>query len=216
MSDISDVKPMELSVQAPDLEKLVEARFSASMAVAEMFFVTEADRISEACWSMARRFHAGGRLIAFGSGASATDAQHVAVEFLHPVIVGKRALPALALTYDSALLTGTLTGNSAGEASSVPFDRLVKTLGRAQDIALGFSITGEDANVIAALKMAKQNGSLTVGLTGGGCHTLQAVTDFCFAIPSSDAMVVQETQETLYHILWELVHLFFEHESLLK
>ncbi|HEY6411880.1 MAG TPA: phosphoheptose isomerase, partial [Ktedonobacteraceae bacterium] len=81
-----------------DLMEIVTARFEQSMSVPETFFSTEAGRIAEACWAMARRFHQGGRLLAFGNGAWATDAQHVSVEFVHPVIVGKRALPALALT----------------------------------------------------------------------------------------------------------------------
>src|SRR5436309_1382174 len=91
---------------APDLRALVEARFQASMNVPEAFFSAESEQIAQACWAMAMRFHKGGRLLAFGSGSAATDAQHVSVEFVHPVIVGKRALPALALTNDSAALTG--------------------------------------------------------------------------------------------------------------
>src|SRR5215469_4324971 len=106
----------------PDLMTLVAARFARSMSVPEMFFATEAGRIAEACWAMARRFHQGGRLLAFGNGAWATDAQHVSVEFVHPVIVGKRALPALALTNDSA----TISGLMAGGKSEMPFVRQLK------------------------------------------------------------------------------------------
>src|SRR5689334_8241466 len=87
-----------------DLQALVNTRFERSTTIPEIFFSAEADRIAQACWAMAGRFHRGGRLIAFGNGAWASDAQHVAVEFVHPVIVGKRALPALALTNDSTLL----------------------------------------------------------------------------------------------------------------
>src|SRR5712691_3923529 len=97
-----------------DLMKLVTARFEQSMKIPEAFFITEAGRIAEACWAMARRFHQRGRLLAFGNGAGATDAQHVSVEFVHPVIVGKRALPALALTNDSATLSGLMAGGDAG------------------------------------------------------------------------------------------------------
>src|SRR5438128_12218032 len=85
-----------------DLRAVVEARFEQSMSVPEAFFASEAGRIAEACWAMARRFHQGGRLLAFGNGAWATDAQHVSVEFVNQVIVGKRALQAVALTNDSA------------------------------------------------------------------------------------------------------------------
>src|SRR6185503_2550857 len=101
------------------LHKLVVARFAQSSAVAETFFAAEAERIAESCWAMARRFHAGGRLLAFGNGACATDAQHVAVEFVHPVIVGKRALPALALTNDSAALSGACGDNGVDFARQI-------------------------------------------------------------------------------------------------
>src|SRR5918911_135325 len=103
-----------------DLHTLIAARFEQSMSVPEAFFAKETGRIAEACWAMARRFHQGGRLLAFGNGAWATDAQHVSVEFLHPVIVGKRALPALALTNDSATLSGLMAGGEEGKRSERP------------------------------------------------------------------------------------------------
>jgi len=193
-------------------DALVRARFELSASVPEKFFTAEADRIAQACWSMARRFHRGGRLLAFGNGALATDAQHVAVEFVHPVIVGKRALPALALTNDSAFLSSPESG-----ASGPAFDLQLAMLARPEDMAMGFSIDGEEANLLQALDKARQIGLLTLGLAGGGGGKMAgAGLDFCFVVPSQDAMVIQETQETLYHVLWELVHIFFEHEGLLK
>src|SRR5438045_6885738 len=124
---------------------LLTRRFEQSMTVPETFFAVEAQQIAEACWAMARRFNQGGRLLAFGNGAWATDAQHVSVEFVHPVIVGKRALPALALTNDSA----TISGLMAGGAADMPFVRQLKVLARPQDIAMGFSADGNDINVVA-------------------------------------------------------------------
>jgi D-sedoheptulose 7-phosphate isomerase len=195
----------------PDLKALVAARFAQSMTTPEAFFETEAGRIAEACWAMARRFHQGGRLLAFGNGASATDAQHVSVEFVHPVIVGKRALPALALTNDSA----TLSSQNEGDADT-PFVRQVKVLARPQDIALGFSLDGYSANVATALETAKRMGLLTLGLAGSTGGLMRMIDlDFCFIVHANDPLVIQETHETLYHILWELVHIFFEHEGLL-
>ena len=196
-----------------DLQALVAARFEQSMSVPEIFFTAESGRIAEACWAMARRFHQGGRLLAFGNGAWATDAQHVSVEFVHPVIVGKRALPALALTNDSA----TLSGLMAGGARDMPFVRQLQVLARPQDIAMGFSPDGYCANVAAALDTARRKGLLTLGLTGGDGGLLrESELDFCFVVPSDDPLAIQETHETLYHILWELVHIYFEHEGLLQ
>ncbi len=195
-----------------DLAALLAARFEQSMSVPEAFFASEAGRIAEACWAMARRFHQGGRLLAFGNGAWATDAQHVSVEFVHPVIVGKRALPALALTNDSA----TLSGLMAGGVADMPFVRQLRVLARPHDIAMGFSADGHDTNVMAALNVARQMSLLTLGLTGGDGGLLkQARIDFCFTVQAHDPLVIQETHETLYHVLWELVHIFFEHEGLL-
>lgn len=194
------------------LGTLVAQRFAKSMSVPERFFAAEADRIADVCWKMAQRFHQGGRLLAFGNGAWASDAQHVAVEFVHPVIVGKRALPAIALTNDLAILSN-LTNDRDGGFS---FERQLTALARPADIALGFSQQGRDINVLKALCRAHQIGLLTLGLTGDHGGAMAGSTlDFCFIAPSSDPLVVQETHETLYHILWELVHLFFEHEGLL-
>jgi D-sedoheptulose 7-phosphate isomerase len=196
-----------------DLLALVAARFAQSMVVPEAFFAAEAGQIAEACWAMARRFHQGGRLLAFGNGAWATDAQHVAVEFVHPVIVGKRALPALALTNDSATLSGLMAGGDAATS----FARQLHVLARSQDIAMGFSPDGNCANVMSALAKAKEMGLLTLGLVGGdGGQIKQGQFDFCFVVRSHDPLVIQETHETLYHILWELVHIYFEHEGLLR
>jgi D-sedoheptulose 7-phosphate isomerase len=207
---------MTVQQNLPDLRRLVAARFEQSMSIPEAFFATEAERIAEACWAMARRFFQGGRLLPFGNGAWATDAQHVSVEFVHPVIVGKRALPALALTNDSATLSALL----AGEDAAMSFARQLKVLARPQDMAMGFSPDGRCANVIAALTTARQMGLLTLALVGGDGGLLgqmgQTELDFCFIVQAHDPLVIQETHETLYHILWELVHIFFEHEGLLK
>jgi D-sedoheptulose 7-phosphate isomerase len=162
---------------------------------------------------MARRFQQGGRLLAFGNGAWATDAQHVSVEFVHPVIVGKRALPALALTNDSATLSSMLGKENAG----MTFAYQLKTLARPQDIAMAFSPRGNCTNVVTALEVARSLGLLTLGLTGGDGGMLKlSRPDFCFVVQSHDLLAIQETHETLYHVLWELVHVFFEHEGLLK
>lgn len=200
-------------VEQTELYKLVTTRFERSMSVPEAFFAAENRKISEASWAMARRFHQGGRLLSFGNGASASDAMHVAVEFVHPVIVGKRALPGLALNTAGEALSGSQDSESSGGV----FAYQLKVLARSQDIAIGFSSDGQDQNVLEALVQARRMGLLTLALVGGKNSLFsQAELDYCFIIPSEDAMTVQETHKTLYHILWELVHVFFEHEGLLK
>ncbi|GHO83864.1 D-sedoheptulose-7-phosphate isomerase [Dictyobacter formicarum] len=215
---------------AVNLAAILDARVGLSTTIPETFFTAEAGHIAEACWSMARRFHLGGRLLAFGNGPWATDAQHVAVEFVHPVIVGKRALPAVALTNDSATLSGM---HASAEQAEGAFARHIGVLARPQDIAMGFSPDGNCTNVNIALQKAHDSGLLTIGLCGNGggrmarhvivtseermpTETESAFLDFCFVVPSADPLAIQETHETLYHVLWELVHVFFEHEGVLQ
>ncbi len=159
-----------------------ERRVAPLLALGE-----DAQALAVACRDMAARFTSGGRLLVFGNGAGATDAAHVAVEFVHPVTVGKRALPALSLAGDD-------------------FAHQVRTLGRPSDIAMGFSGTGSPS-VAAGLAAARSAGLLTVALagSGGACEA-----DHCLTIASDDPLVVKEGHVTAYHLLWELVHVFFD------
>jgi D-sedoheptulose 7-phosphate isomerase len=152
----------------------------------ETFFRAEASRLAEACHEMSRRFLAGGRLLAFGQGPAATDAQHVSVEFVHPVIVGKRALPALDLGPD--------------------FEARLPVILRPEDMVMGFSFPTGDETVDRALSGARKRGALTFALTG-------KVGDYPFALPDEDPFVSQEVFEVLYHMLWETVHVYFEHRE---
>lgn len=193
------------------LETFVRERILARNGVCDRVFDRQALPLARACRDMARRFQNGGRLFAFGRGPYATDAMHVSVEFIHPVIVGKRALPALALTNEGATLSGLMVGEVKQS-----FARMLGVLGRPEDMAMGFSLDGNCPNVVEALTEARRMGLLTLGLAGGDGGLLRnAELDFCFVVPSHDPFVVQETHETLYHVLWELVHVFFEHEGLL-
>lgn len=144
---------------------------------------------------MAERFARGGRLIALGtSPAARSDARHVAVEFVHPVIVGKRALPALGLT---------------GEGG--PLSLQLDLLARPDDIVLAFGAEDEGARpeTEAAIVAARARGCLTIAFSPAGA-------EWELAAPGDDPFVRQELVETLYHILWELVHVFFEHRGLLE
>lgn len=200
--------------QASQLKTLVTARFERSMAVSENFFKLESNRVAQACREMAQRFHRGGRLLAFGAGAAASDAQHVAVEFVHPVTVGRRALPGLALGEETWLRPLQADQNGAGSA----FAHRLQVLARTQDIAVGVSTGPQgDQALVEALKAAHQRGLLTLVFTGGKSElAAQASVDFCFVVDDADPWIIQEIHRTLYHILWELVHVYFEHEGLLQ
>jgi D-sedoheptulose 7-phosphate isomerase len=165
----------------------IEARLLMRNEIIEGFFAREARNLAEACHQMSERFLHGGRLLAFGRGPYATDAQHVSVEFVHPVIVGKRALPALDL--------------------SMAFPQWLEVIVQPEDIVMGFGPPEGDAEVQAALATAGSRKAMTFALPGNdGSYALQAVTQ--------DPFIHQEMVEIFYHTLWETVHVFLEHREL--
>ena len=172
-----------------------------------------AEDVARTCHAMALRFHRGGKLVVFGNGGPSTDAQHVAVEFVHPVIVGKRALPAISLTSDVA----TLTGIAARDGFDETFAHQIRYLAEPSDIALGLSADGRCGNVLRALEVAHGRGMLTVALTGGdgGPIAASSAVDHVLVARSDDPRVVKEVHVTTYHVLWELVHVFFEQPGVL-
>jgi D-sedoheptulose 7-phosphate isomerase len=174
----------------------------------------QAEAVARACHAMAVRFHLGGKLVTFGTGGSSTDAQHVAVEFVHPVIVGKRALPAISLATDVA----TVTGVAAREGMAGIFAHQIRYLAEPADIALGISADGNCPSVLAGLEAARAGGLLTIALAGGdgGAIAASPAVDHLLVARSADPRIVKETQVTAYHVLWELVHVFFEQPGLLS
>ncbi len=177
----------------------------------------QADAVAAACHAMAVRFHQGGRLVVFGTGGPSADAQHVAVEFVHPVIVGKRARPAISLTADVA----TVTGIAERAGMSAIFSHQIRYLARPADIALGISARGIAADggspsVLAGLETGRELGLLTVALVGAdGNQQAGKVADHVLVAGSADPRVVKEMHVTMYHVLWELVHVFFEQPGVL-
>lgn len=150
---------------------------------------------------LAERFAAGGRLLVFGNGGSSTDAQELATLLLHPD--GERpALPAFALSNDIAVMTAL--SNDVG--FDVAFSRQIAAFGRAADIAVGISTSGNSANLLLAFEEAARRGLMTVGIAGydGGRMAQLAELDHLFVVPSTSVHRVQEAQTTLYHALWEL------------
>ena len=170
-----------------NLSAQIEQRLLARDPVMEAFFAREAAPLSAACREMSERFLLGGRLLAFGRGPYATDAQHVSVEFVHPVIVGKRALPALDL--------------------SLCFRPWLEALLQPEDMVMGFAPVAGDPEINSALELARARQAMTFALPGTlGSYAMKPCTD--------DPFLHQEIVEILYHTLWETVHVFFEHREL--
>src|SRR5580693_1803709 len=161
----------------------VEERLLARNLIVEAFFSREAPRLAQACRSMSERFLRGGRLLAFGRGPYATDAQHVSVEFVHPVIVGKKALPALDL--------------------SLLYRPWLEAIVCSDDIVMGFGPPEGDPDVWRALEFAGTRRAMTFALPGSDA-------DYAVTSPTRHPFIHQELMEVLYHTLWETVHVFFE------
>lgn len=176
-----------MSTTPASLTTHVETSLLKRNDVFEKFFANEAPRLAAACRDMSDRFLNGGRLLAFGRGPYATDAQHVSVEFVHPVIVGKRALPALDL--------------------SMAFESWLEAIIRPKDIVMGFGPPTGDPEVQDALDRAHARGAMIFALPGRR-------GDYAFRAASDDPFLHQEAMEILYHTLWETVHVFFEHREL--
>lgn len=173
---------------------IVKAALARRTSANASFFGAEAERTAALCHRMAERFARGGRLVAFGRTPPAcSDVRHVAVEFVHPVIVGKRALPALGLT-----------------SGGGPLPRQAELVLEPDDIVIGFG-ADDDASgeTREALEVARERGCLTVAYGAVG-------TEWDFPIEATDPFVRQEIAETHYHVLWELVHVFFDHRGLLE
>jgi D-sedoheptulose 7-phosphate isomerase len=172
------------------LDSLLAERTEANRA----FFEQRADDVARCCHRMAERFARGGRLVALGlSPAARSDVRHVAVEFVHPVIVGKRALPAIGLSREGGPLTTQF-----------------ELIGRPDDIAIAFGTDEPGASeTIEALAAARERGCQAIAFAPCGA-------EWEFEPPAEDPFIRQELAETLYHVLWELVHVFFEHRGLLE
>jgi len=159
-------------------------------------------RLMSCARDAADRFAGGGRLLAFGNGGSATDAQELATLFLNP---GRdaRPLPALGLASDTSVVTALC--NDIGV--EVVFARQIAAFGRRDDIAVGLSTSGNSDNLLRAFDEASRRGLLTVGLAGyeGGKMAELGSIDYLFVAPSSSVHRIQEAQTTVYHVLWELV-----------
>ena len=165
----------------------VEERLLQRNQIIENYFASDALRLANACREMSERFLKGGRLLAFGRGPYATDAQHVSVEFVHPVIVGKRALPALDL--------------------SLSFRPWLDAILQPEDMVMGFGPPQGDNEIQAALASAETRRAMTFALSG-------REGSFALESPTQDPFIHQELIEILYHTLWETVHVFFEHREL--
>jgi len=181
------------------------------------FFADNKDAILSASLQLAKAFFRGKKLLVCGNGGSATDAQHIAVEFMHPITVGRKALPAICLTNDIAMVTAV--------ANDVGFDdvftRQIIALGTEGDVLLGISTSGNSKNLMHAFTTARRQKMITIGFAGsdGGEMAemaLGGLLNYCLTVPTASIHRIQETHVALYHIMWDMVHTFLQHKGLME
>jgi D-sedoheptulose 7-phosphate isomerase len=192
------------------LEKVRE-----SVEVKTRFFEANKETIIAASLDLARAFHRGRKLLVCGNGGSATDAQHIAVEFMHPITVGRKALPAICLSNDMAMVTAV--------ANDVGFDdvfsRQIIALGSEGDVVLGISTSGNSENLMHAFATARRMNLRTMGFAGddgGKMAASNGLLDYCLTVPTSSIHRIQESHVALYHIMWDMVHTFLQSKSLVE
>lgn len=174
---------------------------SESLEVKKRFFEAHAARIVALADLIAERVRKGGKVLVFGNGGSAADAQHFAGELVGRFTKEGPPIPALALTTDTAIMTAV--GNDYGYEHI--FKRQVEAHARPDDIAVGISTSGNSTNVLEAMEVAKARGVLTVGMTGEDGGKLAALVDHLFAVPSKETPRIQEAHHLMNHILCELL-----------
>jgi len=161
---------------------------------------TMSAEIAAAATAIAEAFKAGRKLLLFGNGGSAADAQHIAAEFMNRFLIERPPLPAIALTTDTSVLTSIANDYAFDEI----FSKQVKALGKKGDVAMGITTSGSSVNVLKALRAAKKQGMATIALTGEGGKAA-ALSDIALQIPSRSKARIQEAHIAVGHILCDLI-----------
>ncbi len=187
--------------------KKVMDHAAAGLTARKAFFDTKAELVVEIARAMAVCLASGGKVMFCGNGGSAADCQHLAAEFTNRFKLERPPLPGLALTTDTSALTAIANDYSFDEV----FSKQLQALGRPGDILVGLSTSGTSANVIRAMREAKRNNIVTVGMAGQSGGEMAAVADFLVTVPSADTPVVQEIHISAGHMMCHLVdHFLFE------
>jgi D-sedoheptulose 7-phosphate isomerase len=185
------------------MKHLVQRQLAQSIATLQAVLADEhiADTIVAIGELTAHAMHSGHKLLVAGNGGSSADAQHLVAEFVVRLTVNRPALPAIALTTDSSILTAT--GNDYGFDQL--FSRQIEALGQPGDIFLGISTSGNSPNILKALHQAKKQGLPTIGFSGNGGGKMRDLCDHNIIIPSSVTMNIQESHLALEHIFCMVV-----------
>ncbi len=181
-------------------ERIAQA-FRESAALKEQFLKEHLQLVEQVSRALARVFDRGGKLILFGNGGSATDASHLAAEFVNRFRLERPPLPALALNTDMAVLTSISNDYDYADV----FAKQLKALGQEGDMVLAITTSGASPNVLRALEVARRRRLTTVLFTGAKGKRLAQKVDFPFVVPSANTPRVQEVHITLGHVICQMV-----------
>ncbi len=184
-----------------DFSQEIERQLREAIAVKEEMLSRDVPLMVEVARLLSKTFQEGKKAVIFGNGGSAADAQHVAAELVNRFEMEREALPVMALTTDTSLLTAV--GNDYSFERL--FARQVEALVEAGDVAIGISTSGRSANVLKGLEAAREKGAVTVGFTGRDGGQLKDVADLCYCAPSERTARIQEAHITAWHIICYLV-----------
>ena len=186
------------------MKELITKDIREAIAVKEAIIRDQLSLIEKAATALMDCVRAGKKILFFGNGGSASDSQHLAAEFVGRYEKERRALPAIALTTDTSILTAV--GNDYGFDHI--FERQVAALAQEGDVAVAFSTSGNSKNVILAIQKARQLGVYTIGLTGRGGGAMKSAVDLAIVVPSQKTSRIQECHIMIGHILCERVDEF--------
>jgi D-sedoheptulose 7-phosphate isomerase len=197
--------------QKHDWRGAVMRKCKESVEIKHQFFDQYAEAIGELSEKMAVRFGEGHQLWVMGNGGSACDAQHIAVEFIHPILEKRRALPAMDLVSQVPVLTAIANDKDYARI----FVDQIELWGKPGDMALAISTSGNSPNLIYALEAARRKDILTIAFSGKDGGRLAGAAEYCFTVPTYSTHRIQESHVTLLHILWDLIHVAMGEEDVI-
>ena len=178
--------------------------FQASIEVKEQFLRAHGNELVAATKTVIRTLRTGGKILLFGNGGSAADAQHIAAEFVNRYLIDRPPLPAIALTTDSSALTSIANDYGPTEI----FAKQIQALGKNKDVAIALSTSGNSSNVLRGLECCRSIGMRTIGLTGGSGGAMAALVDHCLCVSATTVTPrIQETHILIGHVICEMVDL---------
>lgn len=187
--------------KADSMRDEIARRLEESAQIGEMIATSKIGEIESIVNSILSAHKSGGKVVLFGNGGSAADAQHLACELVGRVAFKRQAFPAIALTTN----TSTLTALANDYGYETVFSRQVEALVHEKDIVIGISTSGNSPNVVRAIQAAKMKGAKTIGLTGSNGGKLAEVADLVLTVPSDSIPRIQEAHITIGHIICEMV-----------